>query len=135
MKSRDTLVRLKRFQADEKRRRVAQINTMINEFTRMSNELEREISHEEQRANISDPNHFAYPTYARAARSRRENIVASLDELRDKLADAQAQLEEANEELAKAQSQEARDRGAERMVDVVAERHQAEIPQGFRRSV
>jgi flagellar protein FliJ len=135
MKSRDTLVRLKRFQADEKRRRVAQINTMINEFTRMSNELEREISHEEQRANITDPNHFAYPTYARAARSRRENIVASLDELRDKLADAQAQLEEANEELAKAQSQEARDRGAERMVDVVAERRQAEIPQGFRRSV
>jgi flagellar protein FliJ len=133
MKSRDTLVRLKRFQADEKRRRVAQINTMINEFTRMANELEREISHEEQRANITDPNHFAYPTYARAARSRRENIVASLDELRDKLADAQAQLEEANEELAKAQNQEARDRGAERMVDVVAERSQAEIPQGFRR--
>lgn len=133
MKSRDTLVRLKRFQADEKRRRVAQINAMINEFTRMANELEREISNEETRANITDINHFAYPTYARAARSRRENIVASLDELRDKLADAQAQLDEANEELAKAQSQEARDRGAERMIDVVAERRQADT--GLRRSV
>jgi flagellar FliJ protein len=133
MKSRDTLVRLKRFQADEKRRRVAQINAMINEFTRMANELEREISNEENRANITDPNHFAYPTYARAARSRRENIVASLDELRDKLADAQAQFDEANEELAKAQSQEARDRGAERMIDVVAERRPAETV--LRRSV
>jgi flagellar FliJ protein len=133
MKSRDTLVRLKRFQADEKRRRVAQINAMINEFTRMANELEREISNEETRANITDTNHFAYPTYARAARSRRENIVASLDDLRDKLADAQAQLDEANEELIKAQSQEARDRGAERMIDVVAERRQTET--AVRRSV
>jgi len=133
MKSRDTLVRLKRFQAEEKRRRVVQLNTMIAEFTRMSNELEREINHEEQRANISDPNHFASPTYARAARSRRENIVASLNELRGQLEEAEAQFKEASEELAKAQSQEARDRGAERMIDVVAERRQAELPHAFRR--
>lgn len=133
MKSRDTLVRLKRFQVDEKRRRIVQLNAMLAEFTRMSGELDREIANEEQRANIDDPNHFAYPTYARAARSRRENIVASLDELRDKLADAQAQFDEANEELAKAQSQEARDRGAERMIDVVAERRPAETV--LRRSV
>lgn len=133
MKSRDTLVRLKRFQAEEKRRRVVQLNTMIAEFTRMSNDLEREISHEEQRANISDPNHFAYPTYARAARSRRENIVASLSELRGQLEEAEAQFKEANDELVKAQSQEARDRGAERMIDVVAERRHTDIPQAFRR--
>jgi flagellar protein FliJ len=133
MKSRDTLVRLKRFQAEEKRRRVVQLNTMIAEFTRMSNELDREISNEEQRANISDPNHFAYPTYARAARTRRDNIVASLTELRGQLEEAEAQYKEANEEFAKAQSQEARDRGAERMIDVVAERRQAEAPHAFRR--
>jgi flagellar FliJ protein len=133
MKSRDTLVRLKRFQAEEKRRRVVQLNTMIAEFTRMSNELDREISHEEQRANISDPTHFAYPTYARAARTRRDNIVASLNELRGQLEEADAQFKEANDELAKAQSQEARDRGAERMIDVVAERRQLDAPQAMRR--
>ncbi|WP_424362619.1 flagellar export protein FliJ [Methylocystis parvus] len=132
MKSRDTLVRLKRFQAEEKRRRVVQLNTMIAEFTRMSNDLEREITHEEQRANISDPSHFAYPTYARAARSRRDNIVASLNELKGQLEEAEAHFKEASDELAKAQSQEARDRGAERMVDVVAERRQAET-HAFRR--
>lgn len=130
MKSRDTLVRLKRFQAEEKRRRVVQLNTMISEFTRMSTELDREISNEEQRANISDPSHFAYPTYARAARTRRDNIVASLTELRGQLEEAEAQFKEANEELAKAQSQEARDRG---VFDVVAERRQSEMPQAFRR--
>ena len=134
MKSRDTLVRLKRFQAEEKRRRVVQLNAMIAEFTRMSNELDREISHEEQRANISDPNHFAYPTYARAARGRRDNILASLAELRDQMEEAEAHYKEASEELAKAQSQEARDRGVERMVDVVAERRSSEMPEALRRA-
>jgi len=67
MKSRDTLIRLKRFQAEEKRRRVRQIETMVAEFTRMAGDLDREIVSEERRSGISDPGHFAYPTYARAA--------------------------------------------------------------------
>lgn len=133
MKSRDTLVRLKRFQAEEKRRRVVQLNAMINEFTRMSNELDREISQEEQRANINDPNHFAYPTYARAARSRRENIVASLTELRGKLDDAEAALKEATEELAKAQNAEARDRN-DRLIEVVPDRRQQDLSEAYRRA-
>ena len=134
MKSRDTLVRLKRFQAEEKRRRVVQLNAMIGEFTRMANELDREIGQEERRANINDPNHFAYPTYARAARSRRDNIVASITELRGQLEEAEAQFKEASEDLAKAQSQEARDRGAERMIDVVAERRHSDMPEAVRRA-
>lgn len=134
MKSRDTLVRLKRFQAEEKRRRVLQLNAMIAEFTRMSNELDREISLEEQRANNSDPAHFAYPTYARAARTRRENIVASLAELRGKLDDAEKDLKEANEEFAKAQSAEARDRGGDRLIDVMPERRQQELDEACRRA-
>ena len=36
MKSRETLIRLKKFQVDEKRRKVAQIETMIAEFERMA---------------------------------------------------------------------------------------------------
>ena len=67
MKSRDTLVRLKRFQLEDKRRRVRQIEMMLAEFTRMIGDLDREIANEEKRAGIADPAHFAYPTYARAA--------------------------------------------------------------------
>ena len=67
MKSRDTLIRSKRFQVEEKRRRVRQIETMMAEFSRMTLDLDREIAAEEKRAGISDPSHFAYPTYARAA--------------------------------------------------------------------
>ena len=36
MKSRETLIRLKKFQVEERRRRVAQIEGMISEFERIS---------------------------------------------------------------------------------------------------
>ena len=41
MKSRDTLIRLRRFQVDEKRRRVTQIEMMMADFQRMAVELDR----------------------------------------------------------------------------------------------
>src|SRR5579885_3509338 len=77
MKPRDTLARLRRFQVDETRRRIGQLEAMIAEFGRMAKELDREIANEEQRAGISDVSHFAYPTYARAARARRDNLQRS----------------------------------------------------------
>ena len=52
MKSRETLIRLKKFQVDEKRRRVTQIEGMIADFQRMSVDLEREIRTEQERAGI-----------------------------------------------------------------------------------
>src|SRR6201982_1805057 len=77
MKSRETLIRLKKFQVDEKRRRVTQIEGMIADFQRMSVDLEREIQAEQDRAGINDPSHLAYPTYATAAIQRRENLPRS----------------------------------------------------------
>ena len=90
MKSRDSLLRLKRFHVDDRRRRVAQIETMMAEFLRMAGDLDREIAAEEQKAGITDLSHFAYPTYARAARTRRENLVRSADELKDQLGEAKS---------------------------------------------
>src|SRR3954469_23764299 len=120
MKSRDTLIRLKRFQVDEKRRRVAQIEMMISEFDRMAADLDREILSEEQKAGISDPNHFAYPTYARAASQRRDNLRRSAQDLQVQLDDAKATLGEAFEELKKVESLEDRERSAERAMEAAA---------------
>jgi flagellar export protein FliJ len=111
MKSRDTLIRLKRFQAEEKRRRVAQIEAMIAEFGRMAADLDREIALEEQRSGISDMSHFAYSTYARAARGRRDNLKQSSEDLRPQLEEAKARHAEALEELGKAQSLDGREKG------------------------
>lgn len=114
MKSREALLKFKRFQVEEKRRRVAQIETMINEFNRMAGDLDREIETEEKRAGISDPGHFAYPTYAKAARSRRDNLVNSAAELKDQHEDAKAALEIAFEELKKVEILDDREKAAER---------------------
>ncbi|MDE2018480.1 MAG: flagellar export protein FliJ [Hyphomicrobiales bacterium] len=113
MKSRDALIRLKRFQADERRRRVMQIQAMSAEFARLIAELDRDIAAEERRAGIADPTHFAYPTYARAAAQRRDNVKRSLDDLGSQLRAAEAAHEEAREELAKSEALDQRERPAE----------------------
>jgi len=120
MKSRDTLIRLKRFQADEKRRRVKQIESMVAEFARMAGELDREIANEEKRAGISDPNHFAYPTYARAASARRDNLKRSMVELTGQIDEAKSALDEALAELAKYESLEGREKAMERAHEAAA---------------
>jgi flagellar export protein FliJ len=114
MKSRETLIRLKKFQVDEKRRKVAQIETMIAEFDRIAGELDREIKVEQDRAGIHDPGHFAYPTYAKAAMTRKENLKRSTDELRTQLDDAKATLGEAFEELKKVEMLDERDQQREK---------------------
>ena len=121
MKSRETLVRLKKFQLDEKRRKVAQIETMIAEFDRVAGELEREIWIEQDRAGIHDPAHFAYPTYAKAAISRRENLRRSVDELRIQLEDAKSALGEAFDDLRKVELLDVRDQMRERETDTLSE--------------
>ncbi len=114
MKSRETLIRLKKFQVDEKRRKVAQIEAMIAEFDRIATELEREIKLEQDRAGIHDPSHFAYPTYAKAAMGRRENLKRSTDELKAQCDDAKAALGEAFEELKKVEMLDERDHAREK---------------------
>ena len=114
MKSRETLIRLKKFQVDEKRRKVAQIEAMIAEFDRIAGELDREIKLEQDRAGIHDPAHFAYPTYAKAAIARRENLKRSADELKVQVDDAKAALGEAFEELKKVEMLDERDHAREK---------------------
>ena len=121
MKSRETLVRLRKFQVDEKRRKVAQIEAMVADFERMAVELDREIQVEQDRAGIHDPAHFAYPTYAKAAIARRENLKRSAEELKEQLADARAALGEAFEELKKVELLDERDQIRERAVESVRE--------------
>ena len=101
MKSRETLIRLHRFQVDEKRRQVADIEAMIADFRRMEQDLEHQITSEQERSGISDVTHFAYPTFAKAANDRRNNLLASIEELEGQLAEAKEEFSEAYSELKK----------------------------------
>lgn len=120
MKPQDTLARLKRFQVDERRRRVQQIESMVAEFSRIAQELDREVALEEQRAGIFDQSHFAYPTYARAARTRRDNLNRSAEELRAQLDEARKNLDEAISDLGKALGYDPRDKAHEAISEASA---------------
>ena len=109
MKPRDAALRLRRFEASEKARKVASLETMILDFEHMSVDLSRQIAAEEERTGVRDPSHFAYSTFAKAAALRRSNLLTSVADLRLKLDAARLEHEEAVTELRKVEPIETRD--------------------------
>lgn len=115
MKTRDTLIRLRRFELDEKRQKVTDIETMIADFEQMARDLDRQVEDEQAKAGVSDINHFAYPTFAKAAIQRRDNLATSIQELQAKLDAAREELAEAFEEVKKVELIEERDQERNRI--------------------
>jgi flagellar export protein FliJ len=116
MKPRNNMIRLRQFKVAEKHRQVMQLETMISEFERMASELDAQIGAEEKKSGITDENHFAYPTFAKAARTRRDNLAISIRDLKQQKESAEAELLEAENELQKAERMEVREA---RLVDEV----------------
>lgn len=104
MKVRETALRLKRFEAEEKTRRVKDIEFMIREFSSMAGDLDRQIRAEEERTAIRDPKHFSYSTFAKSLSARRDNLRISVDELHKKHEAAIKDRDEAMEQLARAEA-------------------------------
>jgi flagellar export protein FliJ len=109
MKSRDTMIQLVRFKAEEKRKKVADLETMIRDFESMAVDLDRQIEAEHERTGIHDVSHFAYSTFAKAAAQRRANLRASVADLKLKLEVARRDYEAAQDELKKAEMVEDRE--------------------------
>ena len=81
----ESLRRKFEFEEGQNRLRASQIETMIVALDRMCVDLGQQIEAEEKRARISDPTHFAYPTYAKAVRERRTKLQQSAKALRIEL--------------------------------------------------
>jgi hypothetical protein len=81
---------------------------MISDLNEMALDLDRQIAIEQERAGVLDTNHYAYPTFAKAAIQRRDNLLASAANLEAKLAIARETLVEALQELKKIELLEAR---------------------------
>ena len=109
MKPKDSLIRVKQFQVTEKHRQVNQLETMIAEFERMAGELDVQIQNEEKKSGITDVDHFAYPTFAKAARTRRDNLFNSIRDLQSQKDAAEAALMDAEAELQKAEKLDVRE--------------------------
>ncbi len=118
MTPRQSKLRLRQFEVEERRQKISDIEHMIADFSRIANDLDQQVRAEEQRAGISDIMHYSYPIYAKAARQRRDNLLSSIEDLERKLAEVRAELEEAGAELEKVAMIEGResDRGRSRLV-------------------
>ncbi len=103
MRSNDTLLKLQRYEANEKQQKVRDIELMIADFRQLADDLMHQIQIEEKNSRVKDVNHYSYPPFAKAARERRKNLFASIEALEAKLEEAGNELAEANEELRKAE--------------------------------
>src|SRR5262249_11433447 len=109
MKSRDSVLRLKRFEATERARKVASIETMISDFEHVAADLARQIAAEEERTGIKDSAHFAYSTFAKAAGLRRSNPLTWVTDRGVKLEAARTEHAEVVEEIGRLEPVEPRD--------------------------
>ena len=99
MASRPALVRLKDFQIKQHRRAIEQLHVMIADIELLADNLDRDIRAEEDRSGMHDPTFFAYPTFAKAAIQRRDNLRQSADRLKTQLDVARKSLSETIEEF------------------------------------
>jgi multidrug resistance efflux pump len=109
MKTRDSSVRMKRFEVAERTRKVADLEMMARDFEAMVTDLDRQITTEEERTGIRDRSHFAYSTFAKAAIQRRENLLASVAGARAQIDDARRSLEEAQDDLRRLETEDLRE--------------------------
>lgn len=101
MRNRESLIRLHRFQVDEKRRKLAELELMRDEFRARERELEAQVLAEQRKAGISDVAHFAYPMFAKSVIRRRQNILNSIEDIERQLGVAKEELAGAFRELKK----------------------------------
>lgn len=92
MKSRETLIRLSRFKTDEAKRKLSGLLAMRDDLLRKQQDLEHSLSDEQRKATESEFGRFAFPSFARAVISRRENLVRSVSEV-------ERQIEAAREDV------------------------------------
>ncbi len=101
MRNRESLIRLHRFHVDEKRRKLAELELMLQEFRARERELEAQVLSEQKKAGISDVAHFAYPMFAKSVIRRRQNILTSIEDIDKQIEAAKEELSGAFRELKK----------------------------------
>lgn len=101
MKSRDTLLKLYKFRVDEAKTRLHGFEQMRADMTRKIVELEGHLSEESRRATENEIGRFAYPSFARSIRERKEKLAQSIAEIERSIAEARIDVQDAFRELKK----------------------------------
>jgi flagellar protein FliJ len=62
--------------------KLSRMESMIRELSAEVAKLNSAIASEEKKSGVSDPNHFAYPCYAKSVMLRRNNLLRTIENLR-----------------------------------------------------
>jgi flagellar protein FliJ len=120
MSSLDTLIKLHRWQLDEQRRRLAEIESLAGKLHAQLTRLNDEAESEQKVAGDSHEASYAYGGYARAVIDRRAKLTQSLRDTEQQTIEARAALADAyaevkRYEIAAANRLLAKHRGLERL--------------------
>lgn len=134
----DSIIRLHRWQLDEKRRRLVELQAMADDTRRRIATLDREIREEAKSADAAggEAHPGSWQAYARTMRERRENLEVTLCTIDSQVGEINEAIAEAFQELKKFELiSEAR---ARRVRETAARREQFALDEmaltGFRRS-
>lgn len=99
MSSLKSVIRLHKWQLDEKRRALAELQNLGDRLNAEAARLEDEIRAEQETAKGSFEASFTYAGYAKAAMERRRRIAQSIAQVQEQIAAATEEMAEAFQEL------------------------------------
>ena len=99
MKGLAALIRLHTWRLDEKRRELADLQRLEDQFLEDGRRLEAEMAAEQEFAKTSDSGALSYGGFAVGVIERRKRIEASVAEVRRRIDDKRAEVAEAFQEL------------------------------------
>lgn len=103
MKARKTLIRLHKWQADEKRKALSELLGLRDDLLCKAASLEASVVNEQAIVNSARGGEadigFAYAAYAKQAIQHRENLQASVSSVEARIAEAEAAVTEAYQAL------------------------------------
>jgi flagellar protein FliJ len=101
MKGLPTLIRVRQWELEEKRRKLADLEGLAAQLDEAIARLDDEVKMEQGIVQSSLEVNFAYAPYAAAAIERRRTLLASLEDVRLQIAAAQEEVTIAYQELKK----------------------------------
>jgi flagellar export protein FliJ len=101
MKGLPTLIRVRQWELEEKRRKLADLEGLAAQLDEAIARLDDEVKMEQGVAQSSQEVTFAYAPYAQAAIERRRTLLASLEDVRQQILAAHEEVTIAYQELKK----------------------------------
>jgi len=124
-KSLNGMIRLHKWQLDEQRRNLVELEKMRDDLLRKNSDLEAELKQEQENVSTSAIINLSYENYATGVMDRRENLKNSLDEVNAQVEEMKDQVAESFKELKKYEVVE--QRAFERSRAERSRRQQAEL--------